>query len=143
MNYHQRLIRKMIKTDVPDHWIIYYHGNGFQVRKMDGHPLASKHGTVMLHRLMMFEFLGRPGSSTCTVCGFDTPWSPGPSIDSIKVVAKGDKHSCDLDDFELVCGWCQANRTKLGSAFFDLAQPYFGVPQNDRPNLFEHTSKHG
>ena len=51
------------------------HGRRYKTKRAPSHPLASKHGVVYVHRLVLFDTIG-PGVHACHWCGTEVAWLP-------------------------------------------------------------------
>lgn len=50
-------------------------GRRYKSAYMPAHPLASKHGKVYVHRMVLFDEIG-PGPHACHWCGTEVDWLP-------------------------------------------------------------------
>jgi hypothetical protein len=85
-------------------------GRRYRTAYRPAHPLASKHGVVYVHRMVLFDTIG-PGSHDCHWCGKDLDWLP-----------KGDERAIHVDHLNNVgddnrpenlvpsCAYCNQTR---------------------------------
>jgi endogenous inhibitor of DNA gyrase (YacG/DUF329 family) len=81
--------------------------------KMPGHPLARKSGTVMVHRLVLYQRIG-PGEHSCHWCGKAVRWGL-PLTDPAALVSDHvDGNPRNAEDYNLVpsCSECNTSRMK-------------------------------
>ena len=72
MHYHRQYRHGSVnKVATPD--ITVSHGRRYKTRHMKGHPLASKHNIVYVHRQVLFDTIG-PGTHACHWCAKPVTW---------------------------------------------------------------------
>jgi hypothetical protein len=87
-----------------------------RMRKLPGHPLASKSGIFAVARLVLYEKIG-PGTHPCHWCGSPVTWTPGGGPRHGALLAdhlNWDRTDDSPQNLVPACTECNAHRTRQG-----------------------------
>lgn len=129
MHYHRWYRHGSVETVAAGSGVTASHGRRYRIVRKPTHPLASKHGIVYVHRMVLFDAIGY-GPHACHWCGVEVDWLP-----------KGDPRCLQADHLNSVgddnrignlvpaCGRC--NTTRGAQARHDALRDQGWWSQND------------
>lgn len=88
--------------------------NGYVILTGVNHPLARKHGKVLVHRVVLYDAIG-PGPHPCHWCAKPVDWTYGVTPDALFVDhLDDDKTNNVLENLVPSCNYCNRNREVAG-----------------------------
>jgi len=74
MHYHRQYRHGDVNAVAHQSGVTASLGRRYRTKYKPQHPLASKHGVVYVHRMVLFDAIG-PGVHACHWCGTDVEWA--------------------------------------------------------------------
>lgn len=110
MHYHRWYRHGSVEKVSHESGITASLGRRYKTRYAPGHPLASKHGTVYVHRQVLYDTIG-PGPHPCHWCSKQLDWLPKGYATAIQVDhLNGDGADNIPENLVASCGPCNSTR---------------------------------